>query len=409
MRSDSPDMSQMNPNTYEVPANNTLKADAYGAGTEAGGGFDAAIRGAFDNEDSAGSGDEGRAGSGAVGRAGFDNEDSAGFPPQIGAPLLWVGQPEAQPFLEHITHIYTDLDGTLLAPGGKLLTAHDGSPSAALAQALVALKAAGIEVIIVTGRNGNQGQEFLRLFDLETFIGELGCMVMVGTGQGQRIYYELGDWANTVVVPGLAPGQLPPDVTPYQLMLQVGAVDRLIAAFPGKLEFHAPYPNERTVTHALRGFVDNAAVKAFLATEELPLELKDNGVIHPQEHTLVDCPEIHVYHLVPQNTSKARAVKADMERRGLNRAQTLAIGDAAGDVEMGEHTGSLVVLGNALESKAVLDALEARGAGGPGSREIDERGDDRTSPHSEDAITLYTRGSTADGWVEFAQALLAAR
>jgi hydroxymethylpyrimidine pyrophosphatase-like HAD family hydrolase len=305
------------------------------------------------------------------------------------AKLVPVTAAIAHARLAQVTHVYTDLDGTLLAPGGRVLTNHAGEPSTALAEALVALKRAGVEVILVTGRNGVQGQEFLRLLNLQTFIGELGCLVLEGFGATAHTTYELGDWAEVVLAFGLAPGELPAEVTPYELIEESGVVARLLAAFPGRLEPHRPYPGRRIVTHAFRGCVDAERAQELLAHERLPLRLADNGQIHPQAHTLVDCPEIHVYHLVPRGASKARAVAADIARRGLNLAQTLAIGDAAADVEMGEHTGSLVVVANALHSDAVRSMLDARAA--------------------HDAITLHTEGSTADGWVEFAHALLAAR
>jgi hydroxymethylpyrimidine pyrophosphatase-like HAD family hydrolase len=303
--------------------------------------------------------------------------------------LLCVSESGALPHLEQITHVYTDLDGTLFAPGGKLLANHAGEASTESAEALVALKRAGIEVIIVTGRNGAQGHEMLRILNLQTFIGELGCMTMEGFGVNARISYELGDWAHTVLDEGLAPGELPDGMTPYRFMVANGVVERLLATFPGKLEPHVPYPDERKVTHAFRGFVDAEAAAAFLDSEQLPLELADNGQIHPQVHTLVDCPEIHIYHLVPRGTSKALTVAADAARRGLNREQTLAIGDAIGDLEMGEYTGTLVIMGNALKSPIMRKAIEKRADTG--------------------AVTLYTKGSTADGWVEFARALLAAK
>ena len=276
-----------------------------------------------------------------------------------------------------------------------MLTAHDGSPSYVLAEALVALKRAGIEVIIVTGRNGSQGSEFLRLFNLQTYIAEVGCLVVEGSGLQGKPLFELGEWANAVLADGLGPGELPDGVTPYQLIRSSGVIERLIAAFPGKLELHVPYPDERKVTYALRGLVDGDKVEQLLADEKLPLELMDNGEIHPKAHTLVDCPEIHIYHLIPRGTSKAKAVQTDILRRGLSRAQTLAIGDAVGDVEMGDYTGSLIVMGNALHSKVIQEALERR------VRFAREQGLDET--------TLFTEGYTADGWVEFARALLAAR
>jgi hypothetical protein len=56
---------------------------------------------------------------------------------------------------------------------------------------------------------------------------------------------------------------------------------------------------------------------------------------------------------------------------------------------MGEATGSLVVVANALESAAVRTAIAGRVHRG---------------------LTTYsTAGSTADGWVEFVHALLAAK
>jgi hydroxymethylpyrimidine pyrophosphatase-like HAD family hydrolase len=302
---------------------------------------------------------------------------------------LSVCEPDARAHLASITHIYTDLDGTLFAPGGRLLANHAGEPSTATAEALVALKRAGIEVIIVTGRNGAQGHELLRILNLQTFIGELGCLVMEGFGANARTTYELGDWAQTVLVDGLAPGELPAQTTPYQLIEASGVISRLQAAFPGKLENHAPYPNERMVTHALRGYVDAKKAEQLLARERLPLRLIDNGEIHPQIHNLLDCPEIHIYHLMPRNASKAVAVAADITRRGLCPQQTLAIGDARADMEMGEHTGSLVVMANALHSDAIRPVLGRRAAKG--------------------RVTLRTEGSTADGWIEFATALLSAQ
>ncbi|MDR1185378.1 MAG: Cof-type HAD-IIB family hydrolase [Coriobacteriales bacterium] len=309
--------------------------------------------------------------------------------------LIPVTAPQARPYLEHVTHIYTDLDGTLFAPGGKLLANHAGEPSTATASALVALKCAGIEVIIVTGRNGLQGYELLRMLDLRTFIGEVGCLIMEGFGIHAHTTYELGDWEHITLVDGLAPGELPEGLTPYRLILSDGATDRLLAAFPGKLEPHFPYPNERQVTHAFRGFVDAEQAERLLANERLPLDLIDNGEIHPQAHTLVDCPEIHIYHLVPRKTSKAIAVAKDCARRNLRAEQTLAIGDALGDVEMGQYTGSLVIMGNALRSETVRQGLAKRTA------------DAETAGHQ--SVTLYTEGHTADGWVEFAQALLEAK
>jgi hydroxymethylpyrimidine pyrophosphatase-like HAD family hydrolase len=313
--------------------------------------------------------------------------ENAQATPPTNAPLIPVTSPEARPYLQQITHVYTDLDGTLFAPGGKLLANHTGEPSIATAEALIALKRAGIKVIIVTGRNGAQGSELLRILNLQTFIGELGCFVMEGFGANAHTSYELGELDDLILAPDLAPGELPAGVTPYQLIAQSGTVERLLAAFPNTLEPADFYPSVRTVTHAFRGFIDLNHAETVLSREPLPLTLVDNGQIHPPVHTLVGCPEIHIYHLVPRGASKSRAVAADMARRSLTPGTSLAIGDAKADVEMGAHTGLFVVMGNALHSAAVQTALG----------ELTAQGN----------VALCTEGSTADGWVEFACALLA--
>jgi hydroxymethylpyrimidine pyrophosphatase-like HAD family hydrolase len=306
--------------------------------------------------------------------------------------LASLTTPEAASILKKVTHIYTDLDGTLFAPGGRLLAAHDGTPSVATAQALVALKQAGVEVILVTGRNRDQGSEILRLLNLNTFIGELGCVIQEGLGATAHVEYALGDWKDFVFTEGLAPGELPAGVTPAKLIEQSGVIERLAKSFPGKLEPHNPYKATREVTLMLRGCVDREELERILNECSLPLSLLDNGVIHPQKHTLTDCPEIHIYHLMPRGTSKGSAVLADVARRGLLREQTLAIGDAIGDMEVGEHTGSFVLVnGGAIET--VVEGYYAA------------RGDD-----AEKLGTLFvTEGKTADGWAEFANALLAAK
>ena len=304
--------------------------------------------------------------------------------------LTPIGSAQAAAALAPVTHIYSDLDGTLFAPGGRLLADHAGRPSFALAKALVALQEAGIEVIISTGRNGSQGHEILRLLGLTTFIGELGTLAIEGTGALAKKRYFLGDWANVALAPGLPPGVLPAGLTPYQLIIQSGAVEQLLAAFPGQLEDHGfVVGSESDVTVVFRGNLDTHAANALLAAAPLPLQLVDNGIIHPLSHTLVNCDEVHIYHLVPLGTSKAAGVAADMAARGLSAAQTVAIGDSLSDIGMGDHTGSFVMMANGLDSTAVWPRLAKR--------------------HQAGQLTFSTREKTADGWVEFAHALLAAK
>lgn len=303
--------------------------------------------------------------------------------------VLPLSSDSARTMLENVKVIYTDLDGTLLAPGGRLLTDDDGTPSIALAQALVALKRIGIEIIIATGRNRMQGAEIMRLLSIDSFIGEMGTVLQRDIGARAQITYCLGDWDSIVLREGLRPGELPHDTTPYEIIAKSGTIERLLTAFPGKLEYHTPWCINREVTHILRGFIDTIQAQTLFDEGTVPLTLLDNGRINPLQHTLKDCDEIHTYHVVPKGTSKVAAVRRDIEMRHLDPATTVAIGDARGDVAMGACTGGLVVVENALASEAVMDALEKRKSAG--------------------TDTFYASGSTADGWVAFAQAICEAQ
>ena len=294
----------------------------------------------------------------------------------------------AQAALEHITHIYTDLDGTLLAPGGKLLTNHNGKPSLSLANALVQLKRLGMEIVIVTGRDAASCTEIMRLTNLNQFIAEMGCIVQYGYGANVQKSYRLGAWSGA---------QLDQDfdhettLTPYEMIANSDTLSKLLSHFKGKLEIHTLKGGHREVTFLMRGSVDTTPggeVEQVLSECEIPLQLLDNGVIHPQNHGLLEVDAVHVYHLMPRGTGKGEAVAADMAEKGLTPKQTLSIGDAEGDISMGVHTGSFVLVNDHKK---------------PGPNKYAEA----TVANPEALFT--TSLPTADGWVEFAHALLAAK
>jgi phosphoglycolate phosphatase-like HAD superfamily hydrolase len=332
-----------------------------------------------------------------------------------------------------VTHVFTDLDGTLFAPGGTLLANHAGESCVALAQALCNLKAAGIEVIIVTGRNSSQGMEMLRVLNLDTFVGEMGATVetcdrsQAGKPQS-RLRYLLGAWDADVAK----------DCAPAQLVAQSGVVEQLLAAFPGQLEL---YPNmNMAASTVLRGAIDIEKANRLLATElamrppatagethamaqatakALPLTLHDNGIIHTPAPGLPTLSELHIYHLLPSGVSKAAAVAALMTERGIAPKAAVAIGDSAADMAMGEHTGTLVVMQNGLKSGGVRAALSRRQAAldqatplvGANKAADVSQAVNAVEPDESPffSTTFCTLKPTADGWVEFAEALLAAK
>ncbi|MDR3136969.1 MAG: HAD hydrolase family protein [Coriobacteriales bacterium] len=322
---------------------------------------------------------------------------------------LPLDSPAARAALADVSHVYTDLDGTLLAPGGRLLARHDGKPSSAAAQALVELRQLGVEITMVTGRNRSQGTEIMRLLNFERFIGEMGCVEQIGYGDAARIIYHLGNWPNNWSERSDTQVNLSYDdkksrldnqprrfvalaknhhLTPLQIIIRSGAIELLERKFAGRLEKHDPTGDRREVTQMMRGFVDDRAAARVLSAIQPPLQLFNNGIIHPPFHNLRDTNPIHIYHLMPQGAGKDSAVAADIQWRGLRREQTLAIGDAASDLAMGRYTGVFVLARTSQNAHLQEQRVWERG---------------------EICDGFFTTGYTIDGWVEFAQALIAAK
>ena len=296
---------------------------------------------------------------------------------------LPVSAPEARELLAQIRIVYTDLDGTLLAPGGHLLADHSGRPSTSTAEALVALKRAGITVVPTTGRGADQGSELLRVLDLDCYIGEVGGYLLRRDDTRAEERYLIGAWEQLQLAPGLSAGELPEGTDPYEVIRDSGAIERLMAAFPGMI---FPYPAVRAVSWSLWGNIDVEAAARVLADEKLPLVLLDNGLLYHAPGTLPDGAHPHIYHLLPAGVSKKHAIETDLEARGLPRDAALAIGDSAVDLAMGDACGLFVMMANGLRNPEVQEAVTARIASGE--------------------TVLHTTLSTADGWVEFARALM---
>jgi hydroxymethylpyrimidine pyrophosphatase-like HAD family hydrolase len=66
----------------------------------------------------------------------------------------------------------------------------------------------------------------------------------------------------------------------------------------------------------------------------------------PARRTSLAVPALHIYHLVPDGISKGLAVARDLERRGLHRADAVAIGDSASDLEMAPVVGRFSLVAN---------------------------------------------------------------
>jgi hydroxymethylpyrimidine pyrophosphatase-like HAD family hydrolase len=94
-----------------------------------------------------------------------------------------------------------------------------------------------------------------------------------------------------------------------------------------------------------RGLVDVIEVGELLAASGYDLVLHDNGITRRTFPDL-SVPETHLYHLAPRGIGKAEAVASDVRRRGLDRRQAIAVGDAPSDTAVAPHVGAMFVVAN---------------------------------------------------------------
>jgi hydroxymethylpyrimidine pyrophosphatase-like HAD family hydrolase len=263
--------------------------------------------------------------------------------------------------------LYVDLDGTLLGPGGSLLTGGDRGFSLEAVRALQACARAGVEVVIYSGRRQSSVFEAARLIGQGSYIFELGCgLVLDG---------EL-EWLTGGVEPSAQAGSI------FEQISATGAPEMLLRAFDGRLEYHTPWSEGREVSHLFRGLVDLEEAAALLEEAGLGwLRLVDNGVIaahgvvvevgRVQQVGLGDerrsvgldagLERIHAYHLIPAAASKARAVARHMQNRGYAATDCIAAGDSREDMQAAEVVGTFWLVANALErDPTLLEEIEGQ-------------------------------------------------
>jgi phosphoglycolate phosphatase len=237
--------------------------------------------------------------------------------------------------------VYTDLDGTLLGPRGSLVRDADGGFTLLAVRALEACARAGAEVVPMSGRRKPTVGEFARLFSQTSYVYEVGCGLSV-------------DGEETLLTGSLHPRD---GKSVYDLIAESGAPRLLIERFSGRLEYHAPWHNEREFTHLLRGLVDVDEANALLASEgHADVRLVDNGVIAPKPSLPdLDGPP-HAYHLMPATASKAAAVEAHMRARSLRPDECIAVGDSREDAGVASVVGRFFLVANGAEKDPSLGA-----------------------------------------------------
>lgn len=224
--------------------------------------------------------------------------------------------------------VYSDLDGTLLGPGGSLFASPRGGVTSRASEAVAAIHRAGIALVLVSGRVEATVREASRLLGADGYIAELGAL----TVRGEETVHRHGAHRGAD--------------TPHRALLRSGAAGVLMEAYPERLELHAPWSLERESSLLFRGHVDLAEARALLAGSGYSwVAFEDNGVI-PRRFPGLDVDEVHVYHMVPKGVSKAAAVAADLEARALRGSDAVAVGDSLTDVALAPHVAAVFVVAN---------------------------------------------------------------
>lgn len=241
--------------------------------------------------------------------------------------------------LSGIRVIYTDLDGTMVGPGGCFFRAEDRSVTLDPSRALADLLQSEIALVLVSGRTQVQLREACGIFGAEGYVAELGAVVGWDRGRSRQ------------VLRGALPAQF--DAIPDTL------VAGFLARFADRLEFHDPWHVGHELDVMLRGEIDLAEADAWFAAQGAGwLRMHDNGLLPPRP-VGVRVDELHVYHLVPDGIDKGKAVEYDIGRRGLAPEQALAIGDSASDLAMAAHVGRFHLVANGARSAPVRARAQA--------------------------------------------------
>lgn len=283
--------------------------------------------------------------------------------------------------LGRVKYVFTDLDATMLAPGSCALSDNEGNPSTALLEAVVALKRAGIEIIPCSGRNRTMLQEDARILGFNSYIGEMGSLLMLDLKANRWEYFT---------------GDMPYDptcgLTPHQIIEKTGVCQRIIDRWPGRIEYHNDMSTGykyREATVGMRGEVPDPEVQAMLDETGLGLVWANNGYLtYVSKPTTLDLGEDgpgRAFNILPTGLDKGTGIARFCEARGIDPSRALAIGDSESDFRVAPHVGTFVCVENALKDPAA-PALIA----------------------SNDNVYV-ARGKIVDGWTYMARALLAAR
>lgn len=243
--------------------------------------------------------------------------------------------------LSSVKVAYSDVDGTLMGPGGCFILNARREYTLEPAHTLVRALNEGMDVFLVSGRSRMGLLETARILGMKNYIAELGVETVYNLGE--EVVTDFGAFEGVT-------GDL------YRHIESLGVLDYLFDKYPRRLELHAPWALKRDCTPLLRGLVDPEEEKREFAKRFPGLQMVDNGII-PRAYPGLDLQEIRAYHVLPEGVSKEGAVAADMRRRGIARQETVAIGDSEADLRFASEVGAFFLVHNGLYASPRIAGL----------------------------------------------------
>lgn len=139
----------------------------------------------------------------------------------------------------------------------------------------------------------------------------------------------------------------------------------------------------------MRGEVPDDQAQAMIDVAGLGLVWGNNGYLtHVSKPTTLDLGEDspgRAFNIMPAGLNKGRGIERFCELCGIDRSETLAIGDSESDFLAAPYVGTFVCVENALKDPAAPALIE------------------------ENDNVYITRGKVVEGWIAMANALLAAK
>jgi len=168
--------------------------------------------------------------------------------------------------------------------------------------------------------------------------------------------------------------------------------EKILARWPHKIEYHNDMSTGykyREVTVGMRGDVPDDEVQAILDEAGCGLIWACNGhLTHLSKPTTLELDRVEdgrAFNINPAGLNKGVAIARFCEHLGIEREETLALGDSESDFYMADHVGTFCLVENGLTSAGAPEFLAA----------------------CENAFV--TRGKIVDGWAATAELLVAAR